>query len=142
VPHTADAGLLAIAPTLPLLFEEVAAALAELSADVAPGVAPSAWEAIDLEAADLPGLAYEWLNELIALGELHRGVVVEAIVERIDEPGATVAGAPWRLRGRVGIAPYSPGGARPRRHVKSATFHRLEAGRRGGRWAMQAYLDI
>lgn len=142
VPHTADAGLLAVAPTLPSLFEEAASALGSFTADIAPGTRASAWEAVELEAIDLPGLAYAWLNELVAQGDVHHGAVVEATVDRIDEPVETSPDGSWRLHGRVGLLPYASGDARPRRHVKSATYHRLEVQRRGRRWTMLAYLDV
>lgn len=141
-PHTADAGLLAVAPTLPELFEEVAIALGTFTADVMPYARVAAREAVELEGADLAGLAYAWLNELVGLGDLQHGALVEATVERIDGPADAQSGGPWRLHGHVGLVPYSSGSVRPRRNVKSATYHRLVVRHRGGRWTMRAYLDI
>lgn len=142
VPHTADAGLLVAAPTLSSLFEEAASALASFTADVAPGTPASVWEAVELEAIDLPGLAYGWLNELVTLSDVHRGALVEATVDRIDEPAGSPPDRSWRLTGRIGLRPYASGGARARRQAKSATYHRLEVRHRGRRWTMLAYLDI
>lgn len=142
VAHTADAGLTAHSPTLPSLFEEAASALASFTADLQPGVRASAWEPVELEAIDLPGLAYAWLNELVTLGDVHRAAVVEATVERIDDPTEAPSVRAWRLHGRVGLRPYASGDARQRRQVKSATFHRLAVERRGRGWAMRAYLDV
>jgi SHS2 domain-containing protein len=140
--HTADAGLIARSPTLPTLFEEAAAALAAFTADVPRGVRASAWEPVELEAIDLPGLAYGWLNELVTLGDMHRAAVVEATVDRIDDPAEGPPDGAWRLHGRVGLRPYASGDARQRRQVKSATFHRLAVERRGRGWTMRAYLDV
>jgi SHS2 domain-containing protein len=142
LPHTADVGLGAEAADLPDLFEEAAAALAELLAEIAPGVEASTWEAITLEARDLPGLAYTWLNELIALGDIHHGAVVTATVERLDGPADDDTDGAWRLLGRAGIRAYGEPGVRALRQAKSATYHGLLVERRGGGWAMRAYLDI
>jgi len=142
LPHTADAGLSAEADDLPGLFEEAAAALAELLAEVAPEVEASTWEAITLEARDLPGLVYAWLNELIALGDIHHGAIVTATVERLDGPARDDADDAWRLLGRVGIRAYGEPGVRALRQAKSATYHGLLVERRGGGWTMRAYLDV
>lgn len=153
VPHTADAGIRATAADLPSLFEEAAAALAGLAAEVRAGSEPTIWEDVTLGAGDVVALAYAWLNELVTLGEVHHGVAAVTRVERAEGPVAATRGEPpggpvigpaadaWRLSGRVGIVPYGDG-ARPIRSVKSATYHGLAVERRGQAWTMLAYLDI
>lgn len=142
VPHTADAGLRVVAPSLTALFEEAAVALSAFTADRGVGVPPSIWEDVRLEAGDLPGLAYAWLNELVALGDIHHGAVLEASVVGVDRRTDASPDGSWRLRARIGLAPYATNGPRPRRGVKSATFHRLAVVRRGHGWTMRAYLDV
>lgn len=142
VPHTADAGFRVAAPTLASLFEEAASALGDFTADLAPGTCASTWEAIEIEEIDLPGLAYAWLNELVALGDVYHGAIVDVTVDSVDQLAGERPNRPWRLHGRVGLYPYTSGGARPRRQVKSATYHRLEVERRGRGWTMLVYLDI
>jgi len=157
VPHTADAGLRVVAPSLATLFGEAADALSAFTADRGTGVRSSIWEEVHLKAQDLPGLAYAWLNELVALGDIHHGAVIEAAEVRVDRPDrpdrhdrrdlperptATGPDRGWRLHARIGLAPYAPGGPRPRRQVKSATYHRLDVRRRGRGWMLLAYLDV
>ncbi len=142
LPHTADVGLGVDAADLPGLFEEAASALTDLLADVAPHVEASTWKAITLEAHDLPGLAYAWLNELIALGDIHHGAVVTAMVERLDGPAQDDADGSWHLVGRAGIRAYGDPGVRALRQAKSATYHGLLVERRGDGWTMRAYLDV
>ena len=145
VGHTADVGLRAGAPDLDGVFEEAALALAEAAADVdAPasgrdGGDESA-ERVELEADDLAGLAYAWLNELIGLaqsrGQALAGTTVEAVEE--TDPG-------WRLSARARFTPYAEGGAtgaRARLDIKSATFHRLEVRSTRDGWHLVAYLDV
>jgi hypothetical protein len=73
---------------------------------------------------------------------VHHAAIAEAAVQAIEASPGAPPDRRWRLRGSVGLQPYGPGGARPLRHVKSATYHRLDVRRRGGRWTMTAYLDI
>lgn len=142
VPHTADAGLRVVAPSLAALFEEAAVALSALTADRDVGARPSLWEDVRLEAGDLPGLAYAWLNELVALGDVRHAAILETSVVRVDRRTDAGPDGAWRIHARIGLAPYGIDGPRPRRGVKSATFHRLAVEPRGGGWTMRAYLDV
>jgi SHS2 domain-containing protein len=163
VAHTADVGLRASASDLPSLFEEAAVALAELAADVAPGAGPSTEELIDLEATDLTGLAYGWLNELIGLADARRAVLVSAAVRVVargvggspavaaqsptvgaQSPagGRLDGGSGWRLEATARFAPLGATGVRPRLGVKSATYHALDVDRDAAGWTLVAYLDV
>jgi SHS2 domain-containing protein len=142
LPHTADAGFMAAASDLPALFCEAATALSEISAEIAPGLAPSIWHAVELAADDLPALAYAWLNELIALRDIHHGAVVATGFVQVDGPSNDGARGTWSLRGRVGLCPYVEGGVRVLREPKSATYHGLALKRSGGCWTLRAYLDL
>lgn len=148
--HTADAGLRARAPDLPGLFEEAAAALAELAADVNPAE-PADEVDLALEATDLVGLACAWLNELISLADACSAAIATArVASVVVEPVPTEAGAPGgrsaeeraALRATVALVPRGPR-ARPRLDVKSATYHGLVVARdaRGG-WTLTAYVDV
>jgi SHS2 domain-containing protein len=160
VPHTADAGIRAVAADLPTLFEEAAAALAELTTDHDLGLAPSIWRPIVIRADDLGALAFAWLNELVSLADVHRAAIVVASVDRLEQrpgrPGSSRgegrARAPlpteaqgsgtWRLAGRLGLHPFGALGVRPRCQVKSATYHGLSIERTEAGWVMQAVLDV
>ena len=133
--HTADAGMEARAPTVAILLEEAASALVELAADV-DGPSRAEPERISLEADDHVALAFSWLNELVGLMDLRRQALVQAEVARITEADGTV-----RLEGTGWFADYGPS-IRARRHVKSATLHRLTIERIGGGWRMRAYVDL
>jgi SHS2 domain-containing protein len=153
LPHTADAGLRACAPDLATLFGEAAAALAELAADVAPDARRTSEARIELRAADLVGLAFAWLNELIGLSDAGRGPLAATAVERIAPvrsarlaPSADAA-APrpaggWSLVGRAWFARVDGDRVRPRIGVKSATFHGLSVEESPAGWSLVAYLDV
>jgi len=133
---------MAAASDLPALFREAATALSGISAEIAPGLAPSIWHAVELEADDLPALAYAWLNELIALCDIHHGAVVATRLVQVDGPSKDDTGGTWSLRGRVGLRPYVEGGVRALREPKSATYHGLVVKRSDGCWTLRAYLDL
>lgn len=139
LPHTADVGLRAEAPDLPALFEEAAAALAELAADVPPGIR-GVERRVERSATDLEGLAFAWLDELIGLAEAAGAAVAGTTVEAVEEHGGP--DAPWMLRARVRLVPYGPEGARPRLGVKSPTYHGLRVEPHDGGWTLTAYLDV
>jgi SHS2 domain-containing protein len=139
LPHTADAGIRAWAPTLPALFEEAAAALGSLSADVPPGVRPDREEDIELDADDLEALAFSWLNELIGLIDVH-GALVGARVGGIEQ--ARTSGT-WGLRAEARFVRVDGMDVRRRDDIKSATYHGLAvAPVAGAGWSLTAYLDL
>jgi SHS2 domain-containing protein len=142
LPHTADAGLTAAASDLRALFEEAATALAEISADVAPGAAASIRHDVVVKADDVSSLAYSWLNELIALADIHHAALVDTHVIGVDSPADDEAAGGWTVRARVGLRPYAAGSVRPRSQPKSATYHGLVVRGDGARWTLRAYLDL
>jgi SHS2 domain-containing protein len=143
IPHTADVGLRAFAADLDGLFAEAALGLSELALGPSVDASPEGDRdrtriraSVELEADDLVGLAYAWLNELIGLGEIHRAAVVSVEDVRVAGP------APARLTGQVGLHAFRPGGRRPLRHLKAATYHGLTVGRTRSGWTLVAYLDV
>jgi SHS2 domain-containing protein len=141
IAHTADAGLTASAARLEELFEEAAAALADLGGareeSRTAAVADRLEERIALEADDLEGMVYAWLNELIGLAEVRHAAIDGASVERVERFDSA-----WRLDASVQLVRYRSGGTSPGRHVKAATYHGLEIGRDATGWRLTAYLDL
>lgn len=136
VGHTADVGLRATAPKVEALFEEAAAALAELGADVGRTDRLQS-VSIEIAAEDLEQLAYRWLNELIGQSD-ERG---EALA-RTEVAGIESSEEGCVLRGRAWFAPFDWLEVRPRIGVKAATMHRLRVARTPDGWELEAYLDI
>ncbi len=138
VAHTADAGIWATAPDLAGLFEQSALALGELIAEAGPD-GRFDWREVGLEAPDLPGLAYAWLNELIAIVDIHRAAIVATEVTELAD---AADGRPARLRARVGLRSFGEPGVRVLGQVKSATYHRLRVERAGDGWRLEGFLDL
>lgn len=143
IADTADIGIEAYGSDLTELFEEAAAAYADLTADVGDAVAGAdagrMQEHVTLGAHDLPSLAFAWLNELVALGDLRRAAVTGGRVHRVDV-ASTGPGA--RLDGTVWLAAFDDVRVRRRAAVKSATYYRLAVRHDGDRWRMTAHLDV
>lgn len=134
--HTADVGFRAVAPDAGGLFEEAAAALAEMGADVASAQQLKP-QPVEVVAGDLTELMFRWLNELIGLAEV-RG---EALV-RADVSSVATVGADWVVSGQAWFAPFDGTAVRPRLQVKAATLHRLRVLPAAAGWRAEAYLDI
>lgn len=138
--HTADARIHAWATTLPELFEEAALALSSLSAEVEAD-SRTTWSEVELDAQDLDGLAFAWLNELIGMTELERRAIASTHVALTEEPAGDESTG-WRIRARVGLVDYTPGGTRALRHIKAATMHGLHVREQTDGWSIDAVVDI
>jgi SHS2 domain-containing protein len=116
------------------LFETAAEALARLMVDPAT-VASSVERSIDLEAARMDLLLYDWLSELIFLKDRDREVFTSCRV-RIEGEG------PCRLSANVrggGIDPERTAlGADP----KAVTFHQFALERVTDGWRARVVIDI
>ena len=134
--HTADVGFRAAAPNAAGLFEEAAAALAELSADV-HGTEQLEPQPIGVAAADLTELMFRWLNELIGLAEVRGQALVRADASRVEADGPG-----WAVNGTAWFAPFDGTDVRPRLQVKAATLHRLRVVPARAGWRAEAYVDI
>jgi len=113
--HTSEVQIRIRASTLPELFEEAGAALADVILGEDHPAAPLDVEpeVIEVQAYDYEALLVDWLNELIYRSEVRKQVYTDVDVESLTERG---------LRARVrGFHPEEIKTA-----VKAATFHGLE----------------
>ncbi len=136
---TAEEALIeATAPCLPILFDESGMALADLTAEADAGAPASSWEPVDLEAADLTGLASTWLNELMKEAGDHRAELVDVAVATVAAP-ASGTGDGWRLHGRVGLRRLFGRHGPARQDLRATTSLRIKA--TNGTWTLRARLD-
>jgi hypothetical protein len=128
----------AMAPSLPILFDESGMALADLTAEAESGAPASIWEPVDLEAADLASLASTWLNDLMCKACQHRAELVDVAVDTVAGPADETRDR-WRLHGRVGLRRlYGRHGPAPH-DLWATTSPRIRA--TGGTWTLHADLD-
>jgi SHS2 domain-containing protein len=122
--HTAEVELHIEADSEETIFRDAVRAYAEL---VGADCEPTERRSVIVAAHDRATLLAQWLEELIYLGE----------------DGFTVIGASKLELGSnrvVAALEGCPKHARPL--VKAVTYHRLEFGRKGGRWNARVVLDV
>ena len=136
---TGDAEILAEAPCLSLLFDEIGMALAQLASAEDAGAPASWWEPVDVRAPDLQGLACSWFNELMQDAALHRAELVDVAVDAVAllQDGT---GECWRVQGRAGLRRLFGHHGRAR-HDLRATTEGVSVEATDGTWRLLAHLD-
>jgi SHS2 domain-containing protein len=120
--------------TLDDLFETAAAALARLMVDPAT-LAITEERSIDLEAAALDLLLYDWLSEMIFLKDRDSRVYPTTHV-RISGTG------PYRLAARVQGGVIDPARTALGADPKAVTFHQFALQPANGGWRARVVIDI
>lgn len=132
VEHTADIGIEVKADTLEELFEGAALGMLSIIVDPSSDIGRGIEVEISLEAGDIEGLLFEWLNELLFIMDA-RGVLLSVFqVDGINDLHleATVRGEKIRQ-----------GENRLMTEVKAATFHQLLVEKRGT-WFARVIFDV
>lgn len=118
--HTADVYVEARGATLEEAFENAALATVEVMTD--PGkVRPSIERVVEVEAGDLEGLLYGWLEELIAEFDMSGVIYSRFRVTMIEEGEGGL-----RMRATVSGEEYDALRHEQRTGVKAVTFHNME----------------
>lgn len=128
LPHTADVGIAASAPTIEDLFSEAARAMAAVILDADPPE-PSGAEPIAAEGDDPPSLLASFLEECLYLYEARGSLVCGA---RVRVEGTRAEGDALTCPG------LEPGGPQ----IKAVTYHQLRVERVGERWEARVFFDV
>ena len=137
VDHTADMGIRGWGQTREQAFEEIAAAMFELTVDAA-GCAPSKRIAISCMGKDLTELLLEFLNGLISQADVSGTILFKVSVEAVTRRdggwtiGALAEGVPVaEIRDRLLV------------EVKAATYYgAVVREREPGIWVAQCVVDL
>ncbi len=132
VEHTADIGIEVEADTLEELFEGAALGMLSIIIDPSGDIGRGIEVEVSLEAGDIEGLLFEWLNELLFIMDARGVLLSEFQVDGINDLHleATVRGEEIRQ-----------GGNRLMTEVKAATFHQLQVEKRGT-WFARVIFDV
>ncbi len=137
IEHTADAGFIVTAPSLPRLLTACAQQMMRLAWPEGE-IRPVVTRTVETAGHDLVELLVNWLAEINALGALRREVYGRFAVDELS-----VAPAACRLRGRAEGEPIDPARHAAGREIKAVTFHQAEAGATGGgRWRARVIFDL
>jgi SHS2 domain-containing protein len=131
--HTADVGLHITAPTVEELFIEAARGLFSLIVEQPAEVRPMQRVQINVPAASMPYLLFDWLNELLYIFDTKRLVLAE-FRARINDDGS--------LTGEARGERIDESRHRLEHEVKAITYHGLEANRTSGGWEARVIVDI
>jgi SHS2 domain-containing protein len=118
IDHTADMGIRGWGKTPAEAFEEAAAAMFELMADVG-GLEPSRRSTISREGADLTELLIEFLNGMLSDADLSGTVYLRAAVTRLEQ----ISDGTWTLDAAIDGVPLDDVRDRLRIEVKAATYY-------------------
>jgi SHS2 domain-containing protein len=131
LPHPADTGIEATAPSFPGLLTELAAGMFELMA--LPGLPPEDWVQFRVEESTLPDLVVETLSRLLYEAEV-RGVIFSRFAVDHDpaSPSFTIRAGGARSEAVELVGPP----------IKAVTYHDLAIEERAGGWYGRVYFDV
>ena len=132
IDHTADAGFVVRATTLPELFERSAWGMFSIITE--PGsVQPKTAERITLDAPDLPALLVRWLGELNFRHVTRHFLFSEFLIHDVNEQ---------RLTAEARGEPIDPARHTVHTEIKAVTFHGLQIQQTGSVWRAQVIFDL
>jgi SHS2 domain-containing protein len=129
LPHTADIGLEAKAPSLGEVLAEAARGLAAIVLDAEPPTSERT-EPIRVDANDHEDLLVQFLNECLYRYESTGELVVGAQLKSVS---------PVHAEGDVFVVLEPEAGGPP---IKAVTYHGLVLTRAPGGWFARVYLDV
>ena len=130
---TADVAFEAYGKDLNELFANSALAMFEVMVNTEE-IEPKVEREIELEANDLEGLLFEWLNELLFYYGSENLAFSRFEVE-VDEKEL-------KLKAKCFGEEINPAKHETKTEVKAATYHNLEIKKEDGRWRARVILDI
>ncbi len=137
IDHTADMGIRGWGRTPAEAFEEAAAAMIGIMID-GKGLVPSKRLRIEREGADLVELLLEFLNGILAEGDLAETAVLAVAVENLARVDGT-----WKLAAVAGGLPIGEVRDRLLVEVKAATFYGASVEEREpGTWVARCVVDL
>lgn len=137
IDHAADMGIRGWGRTPAEAFEETAAAMIGIMID-GTGLVPSKRFKIEREGGDLVELLLEFLNGILAGGDLAETAVLAISVESLARAGET-----WKITAVAAGLPPSEVRDRLLVEVKAATFYGASVEEREpGRWIARCVVDL
>ncbi|GAG67405.1 unnamed protein product, partial [marine sediment metagenome] len=93
------------------------------------------YDKIKLEADNLEGLLFAWLNELLYIGETRLVILNKFRIKELSD---------FQIKAEVGGMKINPPSTKIKREIKAVTYHRLEVKKveESGLWRAQVIFDI
>jgi len=133
--HTADIGIAAYGKTKREVFINAAKGMFEIIAGGTKDLKENFCDKIKLEADNLEGLLFAWLNELLYISETKLVVLNKFEIKDLSNN---------KIEAEVGGAKINPPSVKIEKEIKAVTYHRLEIikDEKSGLWRAQVIFDI
>jgi len=137
--HTADIGIAAYGKTKREVFINSAKGMFEIIAGgnkiSKENLRENFYDKIKLEADNLEGLLFAWLNELLYISETKLVVLNKFEIKDLSNN---------KIEAEVGGAKINPPSVKIEKEIKAVTYHRLEIikDEKNGLWRAQVIFDI
>ncbi|MBU4228024.1 archease [bacterium] len=133
--HTADIGIAAYGKTKREVFINAAKGMFEIIAGENKTLKENFCDKIKLEADNLEGLLFAWLNELLYISETKLVVLNKFEIKDLSNN---------KIEAEVGGAKINPPSVKIEKEIKAVTYHRLEIikDEKNGLWRAQVIFDI
>ncbi len=135
IDHTADIGLIAYGKNKEQVFINAAKGMFEIIAGGNKTLKENFYDKIKLEADNLEGLLFAWLNELLYIGETRLVILNKFQIKELSD---------FQIKAEVGGTKINPPSIKIEKEVKAVTYHRLEIKKdeESGLWRAQVIFDI
>lgn len=133
--HTADIGIAAYGKNKKEVFISAAKGMFEIIAGENKNLKENFYGKIKLEADNLEGLLFAWLNELLYIGETKLVILNKFEIKELSD---------YQIKAEVGGTKINPPSIKIEKEIKAVTYHRLEIKKDGesGLWKAQVIFDI
>jgi SHS2 domain-containing protein len=133
--HTADIGIAAYGKNKREVFINAAKGMFEIIAGETKNLKENFYDKIKLEADNLEGLLFAWLNELLYIGETRLVILNKFQIKELFD---------FQIKAEVGGAKINSPCIKIEREIKAVTYHRLEIKKdeESGLWRAQVIFDI
>ena len=133
--HTADIGIMAYGKTKREVFINAAKGMFEIIAGETKNLKENFYDKIKLEADNLEGLLFAWLNELLYISETKLVILNKFEIKDLSNN---------RIGAEVKGMKINRLGSKIKKEIKAATYHRLEIKKdeKSGLWRAQVIFDI
>ena len=133
--HTADIGIAAYGKNKREVFINAAKGMFEIIAGENKNLKENFYDKIKLEADNLEGLLFAWLNELLYIGETRLVILNKFQIKELSD---------FQIKAEVEGMKINPPSVKIEKEIKAVTYHRLEIKKdeESGLWRAQVIFDI
>ena len=133
--HTADIGIAAYGKNKREVFINAAKGMFEIIAGETKNIKENFYDKIKLEADNLEGLLFAWLNELLYIGETKLIILNKFKIKELSD---------FQIKAEVEGMKINPPFVKIEKEIKAVTYHRLEIKKdeESGLWRAQIIFDI